>query len=390
MLRFGGERVKTMMDRFGVEKDVPLEHSWLDRSIESAQQRVEGYNFDIRKHVLEYDDVVNKQRAVIYDQRQQVLKADDLREQVLRMVRDEIERVVDAHTPGPDPEDWDMRGLLGELRTFFPIPPNLDRERWEELSPSQIKEQLFEIAAQAYEDVNRAVGLQVYGQAVREDVSLQTLAESTDPAQRSAYQQVIELLGKEPTEEQAAQSIYQLPEGLQTTVEQAFVDTYRVFRDRRLMLQAVDSLWVRHLTDLGDLREGIGLRAYGQQNPLVAYRKEAHEMYQSLLANVEGQVARSVYLLPKGIATSTKRRALQTGRRRVTKPAATQATQPRRPGAAMQSQPEQPQDVRPDCELGRNDPCWCGSGKKYKHCHMRKDEQARRARAAATRSSQMA
>ncbi|MEA3377808.1 MAG: preprotein translocase subunit SecA [Chloroflexota bacterium] len=390
MQRFGGERVKTMMDRLGVEKDVPLEHAWLDKSIESAQQRVEGYNFDIRKHVLEYDDVVNKQRAVIYDQRRQVLQADDLRDQVLRMVEDEIERVVDAHTPGPDPEEWDMLGLQGELRTFLPLRPDVDVERWEGLAPSEFQEELCDLAAQAYEEVNRAVGRQVYKQAVREDVSLGTLAESSDPAQRTVYGRMVALLGREPSEEERAQPVYQLAEELQTLVEQAFVETYRLFRDRQLMLQAVDNLWVRHLTDLSDLREGIGLRAYGQQNPLVAYRKEAHEMYQSLLANIERQVARSVYLLPRGMAAPRERPALQTSRLRVRKPAAAAATRSRRAAAATESQAGQPQDVRPDCELGRNDPCWCGSGKKYKHCHMRKDEQARRARAAATRSSQMA
>ncbi|MGD9002210.1 MAG: preprotein translocase subunit SecA, partial [Anaerolineae bacterium] len=130
MQRFGGERVRTMMDRFGVDGDIPLEHSWLDRSIESAQQRVEGYNFDIRKHVLEYDDVVNKQREVIYDQRRQVLEAEDLRDQVLRMVHDEVASVVDAHAPGPDPEEWDLRGLQGELRAFFPLPSDFDHKQW--------------------------------------------------------------------------------------------------------------------------------------------------------------------------------------------------------------------------------------------------------------------
>jgi preprotein translocase subunit SecA len=389
MQRFGGERVRVMMDRLGVEKDVPLEHGWLDKSIESAQQRVEGYNFDIRKHVLEYDDVVNKQRTVIYDQRRQVLEADDLREQVLRMVRDEIDRVVDAHTPGPDREDWDVRGLQGELRTFFPLPPDLDLDRWEEIPPAEIKEQLFDMAAQAYEDVNRAVGHQVYDQAVREDVSLASLKESGDPAQRQVYQRVTQLLEEEPSEAQISQSVYQLPDKLQTVVEQAFVDTYRVVRDRQLMLQAVDGLWVRHLTNLGDLREGIGLRAYGQQNPLVSYRKEAHEMYQNLLASVERRVARSVYLLPREVATATQRRPLQT-RRRAVKPAVTKARGSHTRSATPRRQQGQPQeDVRPDCELGRNDPCWCGSGKKYKHCHMRKDEQARRARAAAARSSRM-
>ncbi|MGD2178868.1 MAG: preprotein translocase subunit SecA, partial [Anaerolineae bacterium] len=301
MQRFGGERVRTMMDRLGMDEHVPLEHTWLDKSIESAQQRVEGYNFDIRKHVLEYDDVVNKQREVIYNQRRQVLEAQDLRDQVLRMVHDEIARVVDAHTPGSEPEEWDLRALQGELRTFFPLPSDFDFRGWEDLSPDEIVEQLHDLAGRAYDDINRAVGHEVYRQAVREDVSLKTLAESTDPARQTVYQQIIERLGDEASKVErseaalspkpSTQPLYQLSDELQALVEQAFVDTYGLFRDRQLVLQAVDGLWVRHLTNLGDLREGIGLRAYGQQNPLVAYRKEAHETYQELLARIQQRVA---------------------------------------------------------------------------------------------------
>lgn len=389
MRRFGGERVKSMMDRLGVEKDVPLEHSWLDKSIESAQERVEGYNFDIRKHVLEYDDVVNKQRTVIYEQRRRVLEADDLREQVLRMVRDEISRVVEDHTPGPYPEDWDVRGLHGELRTFLPIPADFDWQRWQDSSPAEIEEELFNLATHAYEEVNRAVGLQVYEHAVRENVSLQGLAESPDPAQRKAHQCVMERLEDAPTDEEAGEPIYQLPEETQAIVQQAFVEAYSVFRDRQLLLQAVDSLWVRHLTDLGDLREGIGLRAYGQQNPLVAYRTEAHEMYQNLLASIERRVARSVYLLPKRMAAPAEPRRLHARRPRVSAPTPAQATGSRRQGTAPTKATAQTADVRPDADLGRNDPCWCGSGKKYKQCHLRKDQQARRARAAAARPPHM-
>jgi preprotein translocase subunit SecA len=395
MRRFGGERVKMMMDRLGVEEGVPLEHAWLDKSIESAQQRVEGYNFDIRKHVLEFDDVVNKQREVIYDQRRQVLEADDLRDQVLRMVGDEVHSVVAAHTPGPYPEDWDLRGLYGELRSFFPLSSDFEFQQWEDLSPSEIEQQLTEIARRAYDRINRAVGQQVYKQAVREDISIQALAESADPAQQMVYRQVVERLSGPHTPASSvdvpsaanALPLYQLPEDTQAVVEEAFIDAYRVYRDRRLMLQAVDNLWVRHLTSLGDLREGIGLRAYGQQNPLVAYRKEAHEMYQSLLARVQRRVARSVFLLPEALAAQPTEQPMRTRsvrrRGRTPRPTTRRTTGSR--GREADRSLASAQDARPDCDLGRNAPCWCGSGKKYKHCHLRKDQQARRQRAAASR-----
>ncbi len=374
MHRFGGERVRGMMERFGVEENVPLQHSWLDKSIESAQMRVEGYNFDIRKHVLEYDDIVNKQREVIYAQRRQVLSTPDLQEQVLRMVQEEISRVVAAHTPGPDPDDWELRGLYGELCTFFPLARDFNYHRWGDLSREEIEAQLFEVAERAYQDINRTIGHQVYRQAAQEDVTLGALAQGADPARRLAYQRVVERLGEEPDEDVAARPLRRLPDEVKSQVEAAFVGAYGLIRDRQLMLRAVDSLWVRHLTDLEALREGIGLRAYGQQNPLVAYRKEAYEMYEALLARIQETVARTVYLLPQALVTQRGGR----GRR-------LQAMRPSVPGKGGRTQPVQ---RAPKQALGRNDPCWCGSGKKYKHCHMRQDMEAQQGQVAATRPPQ--
>jgi preprotein translocase subunit SecA len=377
MRRFGGERVQELMGRTGMG-DMPLEFGILSKSIESAQVRVEGYNFDVRKHVLEYDDVVNKQREVIYAQRRQVLNAPDLRDQVLRMVQEEIGGLVAAHMPGPDPDDWDLRGLHGELRTFFPLPSGFNYRRWRELSPAEIEEQLSEMAERAYDELNRNIGREIYRQAARESVTLEALARSANPAQRLVYQRVIERLGEEPDEDVAAQLLRRLPDEMKSKIEVAFGDAYRLFRDRQLMLRAVDGLWVRHLTDLDALREGIGLRAYGQQNPLVAYRKEAHEMYEALLARIQETVARSVYLIPQALVAQPRRQQLQTVR-------------PRVPGSSRPQNGAQPVGDQSKPLLGRNDPCWCGSGKKYKHCHMRQDmadhgRSAQQGQAAATRS----
>jgi preprotein translocase subunit SecA len=159
---------------------------------------------------------------------------------------------------------------------------------------------------------------------------------------------------------------------MKSQIEAAFVDAYRLVRDRQLMLRAVDGLWVRHLTNLEALREGIGLRAYGQQNPLVAYRKEAHEMYESLLGRIQETVARSAYLIPQALVTQPRRQRLQTSR-------------PRQPGE--KPGPGTSQDAPRELP-GRNDPCWCGSGKKYKHCHMRQDAEAQRSHVTAQRPPQ--
>ncbi len=368
MRRFGGDRVQGLMDRAGMD-DMPLEFGILSKTIESAQMRVEGYNFDIRKHVLEYDDVVNKQREVIYAQRREVLDAPDLREQVLRMVQDEIGRVVATHMPGPDQDDWDLRALYGELRTFFPLPPDLNYRKWGGLLPSEIEAQLAEMAERAYDEINHSIGRQLYRQATQQDATLKSLAQSSDPAQRLIYQRLVEQWGGEVDEDIAAQPLRRLADEIKTQVEEIFVKVYALFRDRRLMLQAVDSLWVRHLTDLSALREGIGLRAYGQQNPLVAYRKEAHDMYGALLARIQETVARSVYLVPQTLSARPGQRGHQ--RLQMVRPSVSSRGGARPVQQRAQASPEKQ-------SLGRNDPCWCGSGKKYKHCHMRQDMEAQR------------
>ncbi len=371
MQRFGGERVRGLMDRFGVEDDVPLQHSWLDKTIESAQVRVEGYNFDIRKHVLEYDDVVNQQREVIYAQRRQVLSASDLRDQILRMVREEINQVVQAHTPGPDPDDWDLRGLHGELRTFLPLPTKFNYYQWSDLSSEEIEAWLFDIAEKSYEEINRSIGHQEFRRTAREDVTLAAMGSSPDTVRRLAHQRFIEQregTDSELDEEALQRPIRQLSDEMKEQIEQTMIDAYRIVRDRELMLRAVDGLWVRHLTDLDGLREGIGLRAYGQQNPLVAYRKEAHEMYEGLLARIQQRIARSVYMVTQPVQRSQQRRP-------------TRATRARMPAGKAQDQGRHPPQDLP----GRNDLCWCGSGKKYKHCHMREDMKSRRGPVAAQR-----
>jgi preprotein translocase subunit SecA len=367
MRRFGGERVQSMMGRFGVDEGIPIQHSWLDKSIESAQMRVEGYNFDIRKHVLAYDDVVNKQREVIYAQRREVLGADDLREQILRMVEEEVSALVASHVLGGESDGDDLRGLYGELRSFFPLPTGFHYRQWEQLSPDDMVMQLMEMAERAYDAINAQIGREIYRQAAREDVTLESLAQSTDPARRLVFRRAVERLGEgggDVGQAVTEQPIRRLPDEAKEKIEAAFMDGYRLVRDRQLMLQAVDGLWVRHLTNLDELREGIRLRAYGQQNPLVAYRKEAFEMYEVLLGRIQETVARSVFLIPQAMAAGPRQRQLRAVRPGTPGQQSRPASRPAAQGSQEQS----------EHALGRNDPCWCGSGKKYKQCHMRQDQ----------------
>ena len=286
MRRFGGERVKGFMDWAGMEEDIPIEHDLISKSIGNAQTRVEGHNFDIRKHLLEYDDVVNKQREIIYQQRHQVLSEENLKPIISDMIHEELASLVALHTTGYA-EDWDLEALHSSLRTIMPLPASLTSSRWRKLTPQEIEEQILELAEKLYEEKERHLGAE---------------------------------------------------------------DMRRL--ERLVMLKAVDNLWIRHLTGLDNLREGIGLRAYGQQDPLQAFKKEAHEMYAELLAAIQRAIVGDIYRV--SLVREPQPRPMREMR------------------TGVEAQ-RAPQPVRATARVGRNDPCPCGSGKKYKHCCMRKE-----------------
>jgi preprotein translocase subunit SecA len=292
MRRFGGQSVAGLMDRLGVEEDVPIEHSMVSGAIANAQVKVEGYNFDIRKHVLEYDDVVNTQRGIIYTQRRRILSEPTMQTTIMGMVEDEIRKLIAAFTASQYRQEWDFDGLHGAMRAIFPLPATETAAHWSDLNPPQIEERLLALATDAYTEKEKSLG----AEAMR-----------------------------------------------------------RV--ERLVMLNAVDNHWIRHLTDLDGLREGIGLRAYGQVDPLVAYKKEAHEMYAGLLSEIQSNIVHQIFHVELA---------------REPAPAAFRGRMVAHRGD-MAQQPQQPVRSRPT--TGRNDPCWCGSGKKYKHCHMRQDVQ---------------
>ena len=287
MRRFGGDRVKGFMEWAGMEEDIPIEHDLVTKSIENAQVRVEGYNFDIRKHLLEYDDVVNKQREIIYEQRHQVLSEENLKPIIMDMIHEELAGLVALHTAGYS-DDWDLEALQASVRTIMPLPPSFTSARWRKLAPKEIEAQLLDLAERLYEEKERQLG----------------------------------------------------PEDMRQV-------------ERLVMLRAVDSLWIRHLTGLDDLREGIGLRAYGQQDPLVAFKKEAHEMYADLMAAIQHTIVGDIYRV--SLVREPQPRPMREMRTSVE---AQRAPEPVRTTGAR---------------VGRNDPCPCGSGKKYKHCCMRKE-----------------
>jgi preprotein translocase subunit SecA len=280
--RFGGDRIKGFMEWAGMDEDTPIENTLVNKSVENAQVRVEGYNFDIRKHLVEYDDVINRHRELIYGERRKIIGGADLKSNILSMVSDEIKNIVATHTASEYGEGWDTEGLIGELSTIFPLPPSFNAEAVSQLKPKQIEEKLLELAQILYEEKEKEIG----------------------------------------------------PENMRAV-------------ERLLMLRIIDTLWVEHLTMMEHMRQGIGLQAVGQRDPLVAYKREGHNLFQNLLSTIQHDVVHSIYRV--GLA---RREA------------------PHKPPTPVQAGGNsQKQRLRVGGKkVGRNDPCPCGSGKKYKHC----------------------
>lgn len=295
MRRFGGERVSGIMNRLGVEDDIPIEAGLVNRAIENAQTKVEGHNFDVRKHVLQYDEVVNEQRNRIYDQRRRILTEPSLKASAEGMIEDEIGAVVDQFTSSEFDDEWQLDELVQALRGIFPVPEDFSAATWEEATADEIEEQALEMALAAY--------------AAKE----------------------VEI-GEEP-------------------MRQA---------EKQIMLWAVDNRWVRHLTDLDHLREGIGLQAYAQVDPVVAYKREAFNMYAELMDDIRSDIVKAIYSI------QVQQRQAQS----VATPIA-RNIRTNRDGANGNGKPQTVRKTGP--QLSRNDQCWCGSGKKYKHCHMKSD-----------------
>jgi preprotein translocase subunit SecA len=361
MRRFGGERLQPWMERAGLA-DAPLEFNMLAKVIESVQERVEGYNFDVRKHVLEYDNVVNKQREVIYAERRKILSREDLHDDLLDMVEKEIRRVVENHF-ADDEESKDFDTLLSELRRFIPIPRSVTTSEMQALDPDALVDKFLGWADSAYFGINQHIGKSLFNAIRQEERTVRSVLEIPDPFYSNVSQQIHARIEMEELEKYYDLPVRRLPDDISALFENTIVDVSRLFQDRRLMLRQIDNHWIRHLTSLDMLREGIGLRAIGQQNPLVAYQKEAFETFQEMLASIQTEIVRSLFTVPSTTQARPQRQAARPQ---------TQLTF-RAGGGSSGAAETAPQPHRTTRKVGRNDPCWCGSGKKYKSCHMRED-----------------
>jgi len=300
---FGGERIAAIMDRFRIDEDTPIESPLLTRQIEGAQKRVEQYHFDIRKHLLEYDDVMNVQRQTIYRERRKVLFGENLRESVLDLIEQEVRELVEAYCPPNVPRDeWDLEGMLTELAQLAPVP------------------EVLALSADSLAGLNA-----------------QEIAETATAAALRAYEAKEEAVGPDVMRE----------------------------IERIVLLSHIDRKWIDHLYAMDELREGIGLRAYGQVSPLVEYQKEAYEMFQQMMRSIRSDVVRDL------LRVRFERELPRTLRpvARVTAQAGPDAATAIGAGSVGSSEePRKPQPVVVGAKVGRNDPCPCGSGKKYKKC----------------------
>jgi preprotein translocase subunit SecA len=344
MKRFASERVAGLMERLGLEDDVAIESRIVSKTIESAQSRVEGFNFDIRKRVVEFDDVINKQRETIYAERDKVLRNEDLTETVRTFLDDEVEALVDQFVHGAAPDDWNLEGLAAALRAM-----GLEGD-------GTTEEDLWELG-----------GSEAIASHIHDLVDARLEAREGD-----------------------------VGEGDWALVE------------RLVLLRTIDSLWVEHLTELDDMRRGIGLRGYAQQDPLNEFRREAFRLYEELRGLIRHQVATTIFRVtvtrqpaqqPAGVPASAGRVAAAAGGGAATATrAATGAGRrgnggagpvgglPGGPavrgvresvgdhavdGAGASAGGPRPGYTPSGARIGRNDPCYCGSGLKYKKCHGR-------------------
>jgi len=288
MRLFGSERLSGIVEALGLEDDQPIEHRMLSNAIENAQKRVEGKNFDIRRHVLQFDDVMNKQREVIYNQRRKVLDGENLKDSFVKMVEGLVDNIVGSYcSESPHPDYWDWEGMTAYAEGIF-LPKGslkVTREEMETITKEDLKERMLAIALEKYEAKEREFG----------------------------------------------------------------ADLMREL-ERVVLLRVVDEKWMDHIDAMDQLRYGIGLRAYGQRDPVVEYRMEGFDMFEEMIRNIQQDAVKLLLSL------------------RIDKEHAPQREKVAEPVTATHGEGPAKPVTRSSDKVGRNDPCPCGSGKKYKKC----------------------
>jgi preprotein translocase subunit SecA len=296
---FASERVSQLMLKLGMEEGIPIEHGMVTRAIANAQKKVEAHNFEIRKQLLEYDDVMNKQREVIYQHRRAVLSGENLTDDLQHMMATMVEGALNVYCPAEQyPEEWDMSGLTEMMQGQFGL------------------------------DITQ--GKQDSGESLR-DVGRDALLEDLKVQVRDAYERKQQELG---------------PELMR-------------FLEKNFMLQVIDHHWKDHLLAMDHLRDGIGLRGYGQKDPLIEYKREGYDLFAAMMQRIKSDTIERLFLV----------QAVREGERSAPPPPVMSQPQPKLTLNRGEEPLSAPPVHRSDDKVGRNDPCPCGSGKKYKKCH---------------------
>ncbi|MFC1709097.1 preprotein translocase subunit SecA [Candidatus Omnitrophota bacterium] len=314
MRLFGSDRLIGIMNTLGMQEGQVIEHPWITRSIETAQRRVEGYNFEIRKQILEYDDIMNKQREIIYSQRKMVLENSDIRENIVDMINDIFDQNIDAYIQkNLNPDNWDLVGLETWLRSEFGPSSQVDKDKIANLgSYEESRQHLLDEVLRAYQEKEQAIG-----------------------------------------------------------------QGHLRYLERMITLQVVDMSWKDHLRAMDHLREGIGLRAYAHKDPLIEYKNEAYLMFQQLIDRIKKKIVEDLFRIKtveeKGFREVFKSLPFELVHQEFSGISRKKATAPQDRGQQEQAPPEQkeapaPTVKRDQPKVGRNEPCPCGSGKKYKKC----------------------
>jgi preprotein translocase subunit SecA len=290
MKRFGGERIKSIMSFVGMDANTPIENGMVSKSIENSQVKVEGYHFDIRKHLVEFDDVVNKQREVIYGERKKVLKGVDLKSNILHMIEQEIKSTVSQYIGSRTNDEWDIQGLIRDINVIFPFPKSLNAESIAQMDAKSIEDKLIESAHAAYIEKEQAAG-----------------------------QQDMRLL------------------------------------EKLVMLRIIDSLWIEHLTNMENQRQQASFAGLQQMKAQDSYKRLGGEQWNVLLSTIRQDVARMI------LHVNIRREE----DKKVSSPMSKVTGNGNRTAKPV---PKVINNEGKKSKVGRNDPCPCGSGKKYKHC----------------------
>ena len=292
MRLFGSDRLMAMVEKIGMDDDMPIEHKMLSKSIEGAQKKVEGKNFSIRKHVLQYDDVMNKQREIIYKERRNVLEGEDVHSEILDMIDKTIDKVLSYYIPeGSYPESWDLKALEERFVNIFHPDKKVEVGNVEDLTKESLKEIIKNEALRLYDEKEKLVG----------------------------EERMREL-------------------------------------ERIILLQVVDSKWMDHIDAMDQLRQGIGLRAIGQEDPVRAYQIEGFDMFDEMIQSIQEETLNYIYGFQVRIEAQPIERKQMVDMDKLEQK------------GGSETEEEGPKQIKTDKVVGRNDLCPCGSGKKYKKC----------------------